>query len=374
MIGSRSGPRWRLSVAVGEGLRNWQHGRWLTVLASVFTAAAFAAPTIVDATGIDRLVQDELAWARAGGRVLVLTNEEGGGIDRAACESSVRIEGISAAAALTRLPQRAGAVNAPQANLPLVAAGEGLGPLLGLAPAPGVILPPDVAEGLGVAAGDDLHLTALTDASAPTAALPVLDGPLTVSAVADTAVLGEQYAYAVLLPTSASGTASTCMVRVRAGYLDAARDALPALLGQDGQDAVVADRLIGGTYARDFSAEYAERGLKQAPWLSGAAVSLLWLLLVWIRRGRDGLYATLGADRATRTVVRIAEGLTLVLTSACAAAVVVAGMTAALTTSPAAVVGDVVRHLTIATAVAVLGVLASALVPLRSPLAALKDR
>jgi hypothetical protein len=72
--------------------------------------------------------------------------------------------------------------------------------------------------------------------------------------------------------------------------------------------------------------------------------------------------------------VHQAQGLTLVLTSACAAAVVVAGMTAALTTSPAAVVGDVVRHLTIATAVAVLGVLASALVPLRSPLAALKDR
>lgn len=229
-------------------------------------------------------------------------------------------------------------------------------------------------HGLGVRAGDDVRLTASTDQIAPAAALPVPDDPLPVVAVTDTSVLGEQYAFAVLLPTSASGKASTCMVRVEAGYLDAARDALPALLGDAGQDAVVADRLIGGAYARDFSAEYAERGLRQAPWLSGAAVSLLRLLLVWVRRGRDGLYATLGADRAARTIIRITEGMALTITSALVATGVVAAMLAAMTTSPASVIGDVTRHLTIAVAVSLLGVLSSALTPLRSPLAALKDR
>ncbi|NMR20397.1 arginine N-succinyltransferase [Cellulomonas fimi] len=303
----------------------------------------------------------------------MVSNDEANGIDRAACESAARIDGINAAASLTRLPQRAGAANAPDAALPLVAAGEGIGPLLGLPPATGLILPPDIADGLGVQAGDDVRLTASTDLSAPAAALPVPDGPLPVGAVTETTVLGEQYAYAVLLPTSASGKASTCMVRVKAGYLDAARDALPAMLGDAGQDAVVADRLIGGTYARDFSAEYAQRGLKQAPWLSGTAVSLLWLLLVWIRRGRDGLYATLGADRATRTIIRTTEGLTLTLTSAVVATGVVAGTLAAMTTSPEAVITDITRHLTIATAVSMLGVLTSTLIPLRSPLAALKD-
>ncbi|HEY0238692.1 MAG TPA: hypothetical protein VGC37_08605 [Friedmanniella sp.] len=374
MTTARPRPRWKVSVAVGEGLRNWRHGRWLTVLAAAFTTAALTAPTIVDTLGIDRLVQDEHAWERAGGRVLVLSNDEAGGIDRAACESAARIDGISAAASLTRLPQLAGAANAPDADLPLVAAGEGIGPMLGLPPLTGLILPPDIADGLGVQAGDDVRLTASIDPSTPTATLPVPDGPLLVAAVVDTTVLGEQYASAVLLPSSASGQASTCMVRVEAGYLDAAREALPAMLGDAGQDAIVADRLIGGTYARDFSTEYAQRGLKQAPWLSGAAVSMLWLLLVWIRRGRDGLYATLGADRATRMIIRTTEGLVLVLTAAFAATAVVAGTLAVVASNPDALVADVVRHLTIATAVSLLGILASTLIPLRSPLAALKDR
>lgn len=165
-----------------------------------------------------------------------------------------------------------------------------------------------------------------------------------------------------------------CARRDSRGYLDAARDALPSALGDDGRDAVVVDRLIGGTYARDFSAEYANRGLKQAPWLSGATATMLWLLLVWIRRGRDGLYATLGADRATRTIIRMTEGITLVLVSAAAASAVAVVVLAAASASPDALVADVTRHLTIATAVSLLGVLASALIPLHSPLATLEDR
>jgi hypothetical protein len=363
-----------VSVAVGEGVRNWRHGRWLTILATAFTATALAAPTIADALGVDRLIQDERAWEQAGGRMLVLSNDEADGIDRSACESAARTEGIRAAASLTRLPQRAGTANAPDADLPLAAVGEGIGPLLGLPPSTGVILPPSIADGLGVRAGDEVRLIGAIDPSSPLASLPVPDGPLEVSAVTDTSVLGEQYASAVLLPTAASGTASACMVRVDAGYLDAARDALPSALGDDGRDAVIADRLIGGTYARDFSAEYAGRGLEQAPWLSGATVTMLWLLLVWIRRGRDGLYAILGADRATRTIIRMTEGVTLVLVSATAASAVVAGTLAAASASPDALVADVTRHLTIATAVSLMGVVASALIPLRSPLATLKDR
>lgn len=367
-------PTWKLSVAIGEGLRNWRHGRWMTVLATVFIATAIAAPTIVDALGIDRLIKDEREWEQAGGRMLVLNNEEAGGIDRAACESTARLDGISAAASLTRLTQRAGTANAPDADVPLAAAGEGIGPLLGLPSLSGVILPPQIAERLGVQAGDNIQLTTSIDPTEPTADLAVPDGPLLVAAVIDTTVLGEEYSSAVLLPSSASGKASTCMVRAEAGYLDAARDTLPATLGDSGQDAIATDRLIGGAYARDFSAEYAHRGLAQAPWLSGATISLLWLLLVWTRRGRDGLYATLGADRATRMVIRTTEGLALVLTSALTAAAAITVTLAVATSTPGPLLNDVVRHLTIATVASTLGILASTFIPLRSPLAALKDR
>lgn len=372
--GTRSA-RWKVAVATGEGLRNWRNGRWLTILATVFIVAAVAVPAIVDGLSISRLVDDERAWEAAGGRMLVVTNDTTGGIDRAACESAARVDGIAASASLTRLTVRAGVPNAPDAKLPLAAVSEGIGPLLGLKPsAGGAILPHDIADRIGIQVGGSVRLTAEVDPKDPGGASLLPDGPITVGAVADTSVLGADYAYAVLLPTSASGLAAMCIVEAQPGEVASVRAVLPTLLSTAGQDSVVADRLIGGEYARDFSAEYATRGLKQSPWLVGAAISLLWLLLVWMRRGRDGLYATLGADRPTRTIIRMTEGLTLIGTSALMGVVALSAVLALATAHPGAVVHDMIRHLTIVTSVAVLGVLVSTLLPLRSPLAALKDR
>jgi len=368
-------PRWKTAVAIDEGLRNWRKGRWLTFLATVFIVTALALPAVADGLGISRLVEDERTWERAGGRMLVVTNDTAGGVDRAVCESAARIRGVVASASLTRLPVRAGVPNAPNANLPLVAVGEGIGPLLGLAPsAGGAIVPHDIADGIGVQEGSSVRLATETSRENPALAALLPDGPITVGAVADTSVLGKDVASALLLPTSASGLAGMCVVRVEPGYLEPVRTSLPAMLSGAGHDAIVADRLVGGEYARDFSGEYATRGLKQSPWLVGAAVSLLWLLLVWMRRGRDGLYATLGADRSTRTIIRATEGLALIGTSALLAAVVMSCVLALTATHPSAVVDDMVRHFTLATSVAVIGVLVSTLLPLRSPLAALKDR
>ncbi|MGV8979103.1 MAG: hypothetical protein ACOH17_13770 [Cellulomonas sp.] len=368
-------PRWKVAVAIGEGLRNWRNGRWLTILATVFIIAALALPALADGLGISRLVEDERAWEQAGGRMLVVTNDTAGGIDRAACEAAGRVDGVVASASLTRLPVRAGVPNAPDAKLPLVAVSEGIGPLLGLEPsAGGAILPLEIADGIGIHEGSSIRLTADVDPKAPSLATLLPDGLITVGAVADTSVLGEDYAYAVLLPTSASGLAAMCVVRVAPGYLESMRTSLPAMLSVAGHDSIVADRLIRGAYARDFSDGYATRGLKQSPWLVGAAISLLWLLLVWMRRARDGLYATLGADRSTRTIVRATEGLALIGASVLIGVVVVSGVLVLTATHPGAVVHDMIRHLTIATSVAVLGVLVSTLLPLRSPLAALKDR
>ncbi len=372
--GTRS-TSWKASVAIGEGLRNWRSGRWLTLLATVFIVAAVAVPAASDGQAISRLIDDEREWAAAGGRIFVVMNDQAGGIDRAGCESVSRTDGIAASASLTRLTVRAGVPNAPDANLPLVAVSEGIGPLLGLASAmSGAILPPELAKGIGIQEGGSLRLTAAVDPQDPGGASLVPDGPVTVAAVADTSVLGEDFAYAVLLPTSASGSGGVCFVEARPGYVESVRTALPTMLSTAGQDAVVADRLIGGEYTRDFSAEYATRGLKQSPWVVGAAISLLWLLLVWVRRGRDGLYATLGADRSTRTIIRIAEGVALIGTSVLAGVVALSGAIALTAAHPSLVVNDMVRHVVIVVSVALLGVLVSSLLPLRSPLAALKDR
>lgn len=371
---SAHAPRWRVAVAIDEGLRNWRSGRWLTVLASAFVVAALTVPAAVDGHGISRMIEDEQAWEQAGGRMLVVSNEAAGGVDRAACESVSRLDGVMASASVTRLTARAGVPNAPEAQLPLVAVTEGIGPLLRLEPSGGgVLVPRDLADGIGVREGSSLTLF-LDDSHDPSLTGLLPEGPVTVGAVTDTSVLGQDLSSAVLLPSSASGRAGSCVVRAGPGYLEAVRAGLPAMLGLPGEDAIVADRLVGGEYARDFSVEYATRGLKQSPWLVGASISLLWLLLVWMRRSRDGLYATLGADATTRAIIRAAEGLALVGTSALLAATVTSA-TLALTAHHAdALVGDVVRHFTIAISLALLGVLVSVLLPLRSPLAVLKDR
>lgn len=365
---------WRVSVAIDEGLKNWRHGRWLTALVTVFTVVALSATAIADGIGIARLVEGERVWVSAGGRMLVATNEDAGGIPRAACESAARIDGVAASAALDRLPARSGLANAPHADLPVVAAGAGLSALLGVDQAvAGAILPSAIADSIGVSAGESIIFAKGSRPLTEQATL-LPTGPVTVAAVTDTTVLGEDFAYSILLPTPAHGLAGSCHVRVEPGQLDTARSALPALLSTSGQDAVVADRLIGGEYTRDFSDEYASRGLQHAPWLAGAAITLLWLLLVWIRRSRDGLYATLGADRATRTIIRATEGLALLSTSAVAAAFIIPTGLALTTSDLAAVIPDAARHLVIAVSVAVVGVSIGTLVPLRSPLAALKDR
>ncbi|KSW29247.1 hypothetical protein [Cellulomonas sp. B6] len=367
--------RWRFAAAVDEGLRNWRNGRWLTILTTVLVVAAATVPVVADGLGLARLVADERSWVAAGGRMLVVTNDPAGGVDRAACESTARVEGITASASLRRLALRAGVPNAPDARIPLVAVSEGIGPVLGLHPSTdGVILPPELADGLGVRAGQTITLTADIDPQEPAGATVLPVGPVPVAAVADTSVLGEDNAYAILLPTPAAGRAGACFVTADAGFLESVRAVLPTMLSADGQDAVVTDRLVNGEYSRDFSAEYATRGLVDAPWAVGASISLLWLLLVWLRRGRDGLYATLGADRATRAVIRVTEGAALVGTSMLLAAGTATAVLAVAVPDPLAVAPDVVRHLTIVTSVAVLGVLVSAVLPLKSPLAALKDR
>ena len=128
------------------------------------------------------------------------------------------------------------------------------------------------------------------------------------------------------------------------GHLDAARRAIPTLLSTGGQDAVVADRLISGAYVRDFAAEYHQCGLKDAPWAVGAGVTLLWLLLIWVRRGRDGLYTTLGADGPTKAVIRTTEGLALMGSSAFAATAVAFGVLTVVGADLAAIAGGAGRR------------------------------
>ncbi|WP_149203563.1 hypothetical protein [Actinotalea subterranea] len=377
-------PGWRLRVAIDEGLRNWRCGRWLTALLAVLLVAGFTVPAVADTLQVSRMVEDERAWEAAGGRLLVATNEAAG-VPRLACERLTDLAGVEASASLTRLVRPAALVTAPGAAIPVVAATEGVADLLGIGPVgSGAVLATDLGQTLRLRPGDTLALTPADEGPGSPAgpdpggrsdgsrALPA--GVLTVAAVTDLSLLGEQRSGGMLLTVAAEGTADACFVRLAPGYVEAARAALPAVLQADGTPAVVTDRLLGGEFARDYAAEYDGRGLRNAPWAIGLAAAMLWLLVRWVRRGQEGLYATLGARWPVRTTMRLVEWCALVGTVALAAVVLSGAILLLSGVEPAITVPHVLRFVLVATLSSTAGAALVALVPLQPALAVLKDR
>lgn len=378
-------------------------GRWLSVLLVALFSAGLAAVAITDAVQVQRLVDDERAWVAAGGRMLVATNDAGG-VPAAACEDLRNHPGVLAAAAVSRLDEPVALGIAPQGAVAAVTATEGAAALLGLDGfVGGVVLPETIADTTGLPVGSHLLLAPAPSTDGLTLATPPGGGPATgqgdgsgaaqppgaqdvgppalldaqplqVVDVADLSLLGEERSSGILLPVAAAGVADACFVNTRPGHVDAAREALPAMLATSGTPAVVADRLVGGQLARDYAQEHDQRASRQAPWALAVGLGVLWLLVRWLRRGHDGLYATLGAGPTVRTVIRMTEWTLLVLLSVTLAGIAVTIASATLGLD-AAVAGPHAARATIitvgvATAIAAL----AAAVPLRSPLDALKDR
>nr|WP_297427585.1 hypothetical protein [uncultured Actinotalea sp.] len=363
-------------------MRSWAAGRLFTLALGSVLTGLLAVAAIADVRTVAGLAADEEAWLAAGGRVLVASNDDGG-VPRLACERLRALDGVVAAGSASRERAPASLVSAPGAALPLVTVTEGVAGLLQVPP--GAVLAPTPAQALGVSAGDRVVLaprgaSAVTDPPAsPGGAVgagATWSGPLEVpvGAVTDLALLGEERSTGLLVPVAALGTADACFVRAGPGHVDGLREALPAVLQQDGRPAVVVDRLSSGPFVRDYVTEYEERGLRHAPWVVGAVAGLLWALVRWLRRSQDGLYATLGATAGTRAIIRLVEWL-LHIGGASVLAVGVAVVVLAGSGTPADVLWPhLLRAVGMAVSVATAGALLATLVPLRSPLAALKDR
>ena len=383
--GSGSSPRrgWGLRVVIDEGLRSWRAGRWLTGILSVLLVLGFTVPAVADTLQVSRMADDERAWEAAGGRLLVATNESSG-VPRLACERLADVAGVEASASLTRLARPASLVTAPGAAIPVVAVSEGAAELLGLDPiGSGVVLASEVAETLRLRAGDTIALAATENQAGSISQGPprAVDGSpelpagvLTVASVADLSLLGEQRSGGMLMAVPAQGAADACFVRLAPGHVEAARQALPALLQTDGTPAVVADRLVGGAFSRAYAAEYHARGLRSAPWAIGLAAALLWLLVRWVRRGQEGLLATLGARWPARTTMRLVEWSAMIGTVAVVSVLLSSAALLALGVEPGVALPHVLRFVLIATLSSTAGAALVALVPLQPALAVLKDR
>lgn len=367
---------WRWEAAISEGWRNWVSGRWVSIIVTLLAIVAVALPATADALVTARIARAEQVWIDSGGRVLIATNELRG-VDAALCERLRLTPGVDAAAAVTRLPDLVGTAVAPGADLSVTTATAGISGLLRLAhPIDGIVIGQTITDRIG--AGESVTLlprrnptTTGDPTSGPT---DVPAGPWHVSAIADLSVLGEAYAYGVILPTLAHGPADACYIRAAPGQTNALRDALPAIFGSTiTAPTVVEDRLIGGAFSRDYVVEYRERPTAWLAIASGAALGAMWLLLRWVRRGQDSLYATVGAGTRTRGLIRMTEWA-LTLAVGTILGLVSATCVVMITTGQPETLPLIARSTVIVGAVSSAIALVWVTVPQREILTTLKDR
>lgn len=299
---------WRPAVAAGEGLRSALAGRWLSAMLLLLACWAGALPGAVDAATVSNLVAEEQRFLAAGGGVVIVSVRDGG-VPALACERLDRAEGIEAAAALTHLGEPVTLSAARGGDMTVFAASATVWRLLRVEQSRSrdAIVPASIANRLGLTDGDWLHF----ERSPGTRAEWIPPEPVRIT-VADTQILGEQYT-GVLLPAVAGPetVADACVVTAEPAQLPALKTALTAALpGISGQP-VVQDRLITGEFTTDYSAAYRNRPLQWAWLATGVLLGAVWLLMRWVRRADDALYATMGADATTRLLIRGTEWLLL---------------------------------------------------------------
>lgn len=308
---------WRRSTAIQEAMHAWSAGRWLTLLLTLAAALSVGVGAALDIATVDRLARQEHDWIAAGGRVVIVTNEVGGGVDRARCEQLNAIAGVEWAFALTRRRTLATTPANPSAALSATAVTTGYLRFTG-ARTPGVVIGAEVAE--HVPGG----WVVLTDRGAPLADNPAepeqrpdlaADPPLPIGAspvagTADLTILGDEYAYGVLTPVPAEGLAQACIARLSPGAFAAVRNGIPALLAAASPEApLVADRLPQSRFAADPVREYHSRGTALLAMLGGGLCAILGGLAAWVRRGSDALYRALGAGASTRALMQLTHVL-----------------------------------------------------------------
>lgn len=372
---------WRARTTLGEGMRSFGSGGVASVCLVLAIMLALAIPSFVEGYQVSRLVEDEARWIEAGGNVLI-TSREDGGIEAVRCESLNSVPGVEAAFGARRLSGGHGTTASPGAGVAVVLATSGVYSFLAVSPG-GAIIGTQAQDSLG--SGDALTFVAAAEPTLSGQEPPrgVAAGPddtpletMPVSGVASLAVLGEEFAYAVVVPQAATGNVERCYVRATPSSTASLRRMLPALLAGEVSDraVVVADRLVSGGFARDFSREMAERPTVPAPYLGGAVAGMVWLLVCWFRRADDSLYATLGAGMPERALLRGTEWfIALTVGSLGGMALIVVGLAQAGAWTGTAML-FAARGMVCAASVATLVAMVWLVLPRGNTIAALKDR
>jgi hypothetical protein len=299
---------WPLSLAAREGVATARTGRWTSLLMALAVTWIVAAPGAADAISVSKLMDGEKAWMDAGGYVFVVTGARDGNtqnpVPAPACEALASVDGIGAAFALQRSDATGTLSYIPGGRVSLYDVSAGALDFLGVAPADGGVLlaTKGFLERTGATAGD--VVTVVRRGASNT--VPVTSDPLTIRAV-DTAVMGDEFDGALLVPAQLKSTADSCYVRTDAAHVSAVKTALPTLLAYEGKPAIPNPRLFQSDFTVDYTHAYESRALRWV-WVPAAALlGLLWAMLQWFRRSHVAIYATFGMKPAARLVMQMGE-------------------------------------------------------------------
>lgn len=331
-----------------------------------------------DTLRVSDIVAQEQEWVSAGGRLLIVTDEDG--IPPARCDAAGQEPAAVGAGATTSIAQRAHLSTSPDASLRTVGYSPGLVGILGLdsSSSTAILMSPDSARSLGLSTGSRVVLESSSGSPAEPAATPSFTlEPLEVQIVSDLERLGEEYVGSIFVPGSADQRADTCLIEARAGSLEGVRNAVPALVGDGGgSPAVVQDRLITSEFSSDFRLLYAHRDLASGPWVLGVLLGVLAALIRWIRRADDALYELLGARRGQRTAIHVTQWAATTLAGAALASALLIAWILILPSivDPGLLLVFGWRFLAITVLTSAAVTLLSLLIPSGSPFTALRER
>lgn len=298
---------WPLRLAAREGVATARTGRWTSLLLVIVVAWSVAAGA-ADAGAVTRLVEGERAWIDAGGYVFVVTgarqDEVENPVPADVCDRLRRIDGIEASLALTRGDANGSLSHIPGGRASIFAVSSGAATFLGVESATtGIVIGTlGFADRTGTRDGDLVRVSQRTSHSAPAG----VSDPLTLRVV-DSAVLGEEYDGAMLMPSQLGPTADVCFVRTDAAHSSAVEAALPSYLAYDGQPAVPSPRLFESDFTVDYTHAYEDRQLRYLWVATAALLGLMWALLQWFRRSHVAIYATFGMRAPARLMAQVAE-------------------------------------------------------------------
>lgn len=299
---------WPLSLAAREGVATARTGRWTSLLVVLAVAWNIAAPGAADAVAVSQLIDDEQAWIDAGGHVYVVTgartDNSQNPVPAPVCDRLSAIDGIDASFALSRTDATGTLAYIPGGRVSLYDVSAGALNFLGVEPSDGgtVLATLGFVDRTGAADGDVVRIVR----RGAVGTVPTPSDPLTLRVI-DTAMMGEEFDGALLVPARLTGNADACYVRTDAAHDAAVQAALPAQLAYNGDPAIPNPRLFESDFTVDFTHAYEDRPLRWV-WVPAAALlGLLWAMLQWFRRSHVAIYATFGMRPAARLVMQLGE-------------------------------------------------------------------